>query len=351
MIRALAGVALSLALALNCAAAGWALVQHPFAMPLAERSAAELAAALERAMARAATPELVSARFGEALAAGDVDGVILWRDLAEERGIALDPQALAEAEALEARSGGVRDCLACAWDITKCRTIAILAACGLTVAVSPLGDLKALGGAAANWAQGEPVDEVDAGLAVLGLAATGVVVLSGGTSVTVKLGVGAFRTGRKMGAIGAKLTGVLAGIASGLIRWSEVPEAILKRNFDKAVDGAKIASLRRMTDEFGMVYDKTNFGEAMVLLRHVDSAEDLTRLSRVAEAAGTKTRPAFEVLGKARVFRLLDRVAGMVFVTLGLLALLWSQLVSLLVWLAGRLLRRAARRPRRAAAA
>src|SRR5690606_37209638 len=126
-----------------------------------------------------------------------------------------------------------------AWDITKCRTIAMLTACGLTGQVSPLGDLMALGDAAANWAQGKPVDEVDAGLAVLGLAATGAVVVSGGSSAAVKLGAGAFRAGRRMGAIGAGLPRALAETAGGLIRWGEMRAAIRSRNFGKAVDGAK----------------------------------------------------------------------------------------------------------------
>src|SRR5690606_40682378 len=142
---------------------------------------------------------------------------------------------------------------------------------------------------------------------------------------TVKLGAGAFRAGRRMGAIGAGLTRALAETASGLIRWGEIPAAILSRNFDTAVDAVKLARLGRMADEFGVVRQSTGVGEAMVLLRHVDSAEDLTRLSRVAEAGGPDSRVAGVQPCAARMFRLLDRVAGMVFVALGLLALLWSQ--------------------------
>jgi hypothetical protein len=116
-----------------------------------------------------------------------------------------------------------------------------------------------------------------------------------------------------------------------------------------------LGRLTAMTADFGIVAERTGTAEAVWLLRHVDDGEDLARLARVSEAMGKDSRKALEVLGKPRTFRLLHRVADMAVLAVGLVALVASQILSLLLGLVLRMLRRLARprhpARRRAAAA
>lgn len=349
MIRKNAVVALGLTLVLHAGVTIWALSRNPFARPIVARSAAEVKLALERAMAQQVTPEWLTARLSMAVAAGDVDRIALYQDLATEHGIALPPALQADAQLVMASHEGmlatVRDCMSCAYDIRNCPSLAMIGVCSLPVEISPLGDLNVLRRAAVAAATGNEVDGIEAGLAVIGLAATGAIVVTGSTSATAKLGATAIRVGRRLGTVSVQLTKHLGEAVEGLIRWDRVPAAIRTREFDAVVDVAKFARLSEMSADLGQVYERTSAVESIGLLRYADDADDLRRLSRVAEAAGKDTRKAFEVLGKARAFRLLDRVANIVLLAMGMVALLLSQLASLLLWLVLRGLRRALRRP------
>ena len=108
--------------------------------------------------------------------------------------------------------------------------------------------------------------------------------------------------------------------------------------------GALGPRLTAMAENAGTLQRNTSAGEALVLLRGVDSAEDLARLARVAEAAGPETRKVMAVLG-SDAFRLLSRVSRLSVAAIGLVALAFSQLGALVLSLLGGLLRRLILRP------
>lgn len=343
----LAAGALALLLAAHAAATAWVLAQHPFVRPVVARTSEDLRLALERAVAREVTPEWLVPRMQQALGEEDLFRLQLYLDLADENDVALpdhlDALARAKLAAHQGKLALARDCAACAWDILSCPSLGLIGACGLPVEISPLGDLNALRRAAAAWAAGDEIDRVDAGLAVVGLAATGAIVVSGGSSATAKVGAAAIRVGRRMGTVSARLTRALGEAVDGLILWDRVPAAIVSRNFDQALDAAKYARLSDMAGDIGVVYTRTSAAEAIHLMRYADDAGDLKRLARVAEAAGPETRKSFEVLGKARVIRLLDRVAGMAILAIGLIGSLAGIVLSLLGSFLARRLRSALR--------
>ena len=72
--------------------------------------------------------------------------------------------------------------------------------------------------------------------------------------------------------------------------------------------------------------------------------DDLARVANVAEVAGDDTRATFAVLGKSRALRATVRLTDMLLLTMGLIAALAMQILTIMVWLAKRSLR-----PRRTA--
>ncbi|WP_299816478.1 hypothetical protein [uncultured Jannaschia sp.] len=313
----------ALPLGLSLAATLWALSANPFAAPFVERGRTELALALEREVRRTATTAWVAAALDAAVAAGDVDRAAMLIDLARD----LDrPVDVAAAESMIAsRSGWLAsagDCAACMADAATCPTLAQLGACAVPFELSPLGDANALRRAAQAWMTGNDVDELDAGLALLGLGATGAIVLSGGASAPVKAGAGLLRLARRIGSLSP-------GLARALrvpIRWDAVPDYLRgSARLADVTDAAALARVSGVAADMGRVRDATSTAEALRLARLVDTPEDASRLARVAEAAGPRTTRSFAVLGKGRVFRATVRLGRL---AAGTLVLLWLTLLQ-----------------------
>lgn len=310
-MRRLAGAALTgFALAAGGAAL-WTLSQNPFATPLVQRSAEEARLAIERAMAREVTPEWLLPRLEDALQSDDRDRVEMLAGLARAHDVPLSPGFQTRIEAVLSPlhlSGRVAECAACALDIRSCGSLELVATCALPVELTPLGDANALRRQATNWMTGADVDRVETGLALVGLGATAVVVITGGSSAVVKFGATAGRLARRMGTLTPAFGRTLADAADLPVNWHAV---VRGAPISEITDVTRLERLGRIAEDIGTVKANTSWTEALVLLRHVDSADDAAHLARLSAAAGPETRATLEVLGKARAFRALTRVSDL----------------------------------------
>jgi hypothetical protein len=343
VIRSLARAALASVSLATFALSVWAIGQNPFAAPIVERSSEEIRLSLERAIARQVTPAWLLPRLEAALDAGDDDETAMLSGLAQTHGIPLGPvmqarvnEALADPGVLER----VADCAACAVDIRACESIGQIGACAIPFELTPLGDVNAVRRQSVAWLYGEDVDQIETGLALAGLAATGAVVVSGGGSYIVKSGVSMLRAARRTGALTPGFARALGEAADLPVNWSAVRSA---RPLDEITDPVRLARLTGMAEDLALIAGRTSPAEALVLLRHVESAEDAARLARTADALGPQTRVALEVLGPARVFRSLTRVSDLAALTIGLFAALMVQVGGLCLSVALRAARRALR--------
>jgi len=203
------------------------------------------------------------------------------------------------------------DCAACMVDVATCPSIRQLAACAVPFELSPLGDANALRRAGVAWWSDDDIDELDAGLAVVGLGATGAIVFSGGSSLGVKAGAGALRIARRMGTLTPDLARLL-----------------------DVTDVAKRPVLRAVAADLGAVRAATSVPDTLRLMRFVDTPEDAARLARIAEAVGPRTTRTLATLGKTRAFRATLRLSRM---AAGTMILLWLCAVQIGVVLATRL--------------
>ena len=333
----LARLALGLAALATALANGWALSQHPFAAPMRDRTEAELRVALDRALAAEVDAPWLSPRLDDAVADGDADRAEILLRLADRQGIAVDDAA---ARALVDARTGWRGCGRCAMDPAACATMGQLASCSLPVELTPVGDVNALRRAGVAWAAETPVDRLDVALALVGLGATGAVVVSGGGGVAVKAGATVLRVARRAGRVGRALETSLGAAARGVVRWDRIGEVVRgRRAASEAVDAARIGVLSAAAGDVTRMAKAAGPGEAIALLRHADDPADLSRLARVAEAAGDGARPAMHALGPARVLRMTARLTDLAVMAVGLLALLVAQVGSFLLWLLRRALR------------
>jgi hypothetical protein len=303
---------------------------NPLAAPLAERGADGIRLAVERALRAQATPGWTEEALARAVAAGDADRAAMLLGLADDLDVPLAPEARARAEAPLAGDGGwaarTGDCLICMADVARCPSLRLVAACALPFEMTPLGDANALRRQGMAWAMGDEVDRLEAGLALVGLGATGAAVLTGGTSLTVKAGAGLLRMARRMGSLTPGLTRALAlpgeGARLGAGR-AEGPS-----------DAARVVLATGVAADLGRLRAAVGTAEALRLMRVVEGPQDAARLARLAGALGPDTRRAVDLLGPGRALRLTVRLSD---AALGAAALIGALLMQLAGWAGARL--------------
>ncbi|MGB3406199.1 MAG: hypothetical protein WBA67_01770 [Jannaschia sp.] len=313
------------------AATGWAMSTNPLAAPFMDRTTADLTLALERRVTRVATPEWIEGALSDSVLSEDVERTEMLLGLADDLGHPVDRDA---AQALlDAQSGMLVQasaCGSCMIDIARCQSVKQIAACAVPFEMSPLGDVNALRRAMVAWTAGENVDELDVGLALVGLGATAAIIVSGGSSATVKAGAGLLRLARRMGTV----TPGLARVLKVPVRWDALPGYLVnRRTLAEVTEVAQLERAGAVVADLGRVREATSTAETLRLVRLVDGPEDAARLARVAEAMGPRTTRTFDVLGKGRVFRATLRLSR---AAAGTLVLLWLTIVQLVVVLGTR---------------
>jgi len=305
-----------------------------------DRAATGIAANLDRALARHATPRVLSARL-EALLA-EVPRNWLAIDAVEaisaERGIALPADLVARRDALHAQDTGWavtgRNCAACMWNPRDCDFSAVML-CRAPIDLTPLGDIAGVVREGSNYALGRDVDEVELALSAVGLAAVALIPATMGGSATVKAGAGLGKTVWRMGRLSPGLSAVFTRAARegvdwariGAVRGSDDLAALARPALTPALDLARAAG--RMQSALGA-------RPALHMLTRADTPVEARRMANAAEAVGPRSVGALETLGKSRFLRATRRwsrevwwaVAGIMAALAALVGLIWSAAAS-----------------------
>ncbi|MCA2011466.1 hypothetical protein LCM17_08235 [Cereibacter sphaeroides] len=288
----------------------WAmdLARLPVFEPLVARAESELAAAYERALEREATPEALAARLEARLDEDPRDWVVIdgLVALAAEEGIALPADLIERRTLLDAEDNGWiatgLDCLSCSWDLRECELSAALS-CGVAVNLTVIGDLVALVREGGHYLANEEVDQIDLGIAFVGIAATGLVVFSGGTSYTVKIGSGLLRVAHRMGRLAPEILTLFRRAVTLGVDWRGLRAV---RSADELAALARPAVLRpavEVAQDLGRLNTRLGTRQALHLMGAIDTPSDAARIARASDALGPRTVGAFEMLGKSRFLR------------------------------------------------
>lgn len=314
ILRAFLGAAL-LSSMIFSALSLWRLGGNPIANALVERSQSGISAAVDRALARI-DPSEIEERLEVLIAAEERDWmrIDLMLEFAEERALTLTPDLGARIDAARAEDGrllrAAGRCAACAYDRAQCDLSATLM-CGLAVDLTPIGDVQGVLRQGRAAARGESVDRLDLGLSVVGLGATGLVLFSGGTSLSVKAGAGLMRTARGMGRLAPRVADALAYNAARAFDWRALATArpaMLSSDIGRAARPAHLRPLLATVRDFGSIREAVGVRRALHLAGAVDTTTDVSRLARVSRALGPRTARAAEALGSSRLLRMTLRV-------------------------------------------
>jgi hypothetical protein len=306
---------------------GWSLwwlrdlARTPGVAVLVERAASGLEAAYLGDLARVATPEALGARLAARLDAVPRDWVVIdaLSELADEQGIVLAPDLVARRDVLRAQDTGWiasgLSCAACAWDLRAC-DLSVGLACGVAVNLTVLGDLVSLTREGGHYLAGAEVDQVDVGIAIVGLAATGLVVATGGTSLAVKGGAALLRVAHRTGRLAPEMLAVFRRAFASGIDWARLPAV---RGIDDLARLTRPAVLRpavAVAQDLGRLNARLGTRQTLHLMAAIDTPAEAARITRAADALGPRTVGAFEMLGKSRFLRLGLRLADEVWAVL-----------------------------------
>lgn len=287
---------------------GVQIALDPALTPWRDAAVDEIRAALDKQVARYATPArletLVLTRLAESPRNwAAIDALV---ELAQEQGVPLPADTAAAVQAardddsgLLAAAGG---CASCIWDASTC-SITQVFLCRAPVDLTFVGDITGIARAGAAYATGAEIDRVDLALSVVGLGATAFVVATGGTSAVVKAGAGIAKVARGTGRLSKPLLRLADDAVRTGVDWARLPSVRSTDDLALAVRGEAFAPLISVAVDVERLRVATDATTVLHLLPLVDDANDARRLANAATAVGPKLVGRAELLGKARLMR------------------------------------------------
>lgn len=256
----------------------------------------------------------VAARgIDDALAAKDADLAKSFVDLADARHVAIDDDRREKVEAAVAEAASAS---------TAMKSFAYGFVSGeptdaTSFAGTALGDLFVFGDVrdavreGSRLATGEKADELVLGLAAVGLAITAGTYATFGAAAPVRVGLTLAKVARKTGRLGGELASSIGRMLRGVVDWSALKKAISGVSISEpalairaARDAVKVERAGKLVDlarDVGKVEAKAGTQAALDGLKVAETPREMSRVAKLADKEGGKTRAILKVGGRAAI--------------------------------------------------
>jgi hypothetical protein len=282
--------------------------------------------AIQREIDEKITAPAIEAKIEAALARGDVDEAAMYGELATQyqrpirtdlvERIATETAAAptAQRSAMEFGQGFFQG---------EGTTVAGLAA-AVTSDLTVIGDVRDLVHEGGLMIAGQPYSELILGLSVVGVAATGATVATGGAGLPAKVGISLFKVAKKAGTLTAGLGAALGRALRQTVDFAELggvlrvaatlDSAAVRDAAGKAVRRASSGDLAKMLGNARHINDITGPGETVRLMKYANSAEELSDLAVMSTRFGRTTRGVIELTGRTslRAFKQGVRIGSVI---------------------------------------
>jgi len=248
-----------------------------------------------------------------ALDASDVDLANSFAELAADRKIPVDPaltQKLTEANDTMATAGRNAQSFARGLITGEPNDAAALAGTALGD-LFVIGDLRDAAREGAKLVNGEPVDQLILGLSCVGIAITAGTFATLGIGAPARIGVSVAKAASKTGRLSARLASSVSRSVREIVDTDALRRAftaatitepaVAFRAAREAVKTEKAGGLMRMMGDIGRVQTKAGAQAALDGMRLAEGPRDVSRLARLAEKAGGKTRAILKLAGRAAI--------------------------------------------------
>jgi hypothetical protein len=249
----------------------------------------------------------------EALGAGDADLAGSFLELARDRNVAVDPalaDRVAAAKAAAASAGHAIGSFATGLITGEPSDMAGLAGTALGD-LFVFGDIRDALREGTRLATGQPTDELILGLACTGLAITAGTYATVGAAAPVRVGLSLAKAARATGRMSAHLAEWVGRSLREVLDWGALTRAIggatmtgpviAVRAAREAVKVEKTAELFRLAGDVGRVQAKAGTQAALDGLKLAEGPRDMSRMAKLAEKYGGKTRAVLKLGGRAAI--------------------------------------------------
>jgi len=241
---------------------------------------------------------VVQREIEAALAADDPDLAQSFADLAIDRQIALDPSLTQRVKAATAEATTMRHkATSFACDLVTGEPDDMAALAGTALGdLFVFGDIRDTVHEGYRYAAGEKVDRLVVGLAAAGIAITVGTYATLGAAAPARAGVTFLKAARKTGALGAELAGDLGR----MVRQVSAP-AIAVRAARDGVKAERAGGLLRLAGDVGRIERAAGGRAALDGIRIAREPGDVTRVAKLAEKEGSRTRAILKVAGRGAI--------------------------------------------------
>ncbi|MEJ2379382.1 MAG: hypothetical protein P8Y71_29675 [Pseudolabrys sp.] len=295
-----------------------------------------------RALDRKFNADVAARGIKQALANNDADLANSFVELADARHVPIDPALRRKVDAAVKESPSVQH---------AAKSFAVGFVSGepsdaASLAGTTLGDLFVFGDIrdavreGSRWVLGEKTDKMILGLACVGLAITAGTYATLGAEAPARIGLSMAKAARKTGRLSADLAASVWRTLRGVVDWGRLKSvikgvsitepALAIRAAREAVNVRRARSLVHLARDVGRVESKAGTRAALDGLEIAQSPREMSRVARLAEKEGGRTRAILKVAGRAAImltattFDLGIWIFGALFTALGFVASLKS---------------------------
>src|SRR5262249_26687631 len=180
------------------------------------------------------------------------------------------------------------------------------------------GDIRDALREGTRLATGQPSDELILGLACTGLAITAGTYLSAGAAAPARIGLTVVKVARTTGRISAHLAEWVGRSLREVVDWGALTRTIsgatvngplvAVRAAREVVKVDKSAELIAFASDVGRVERKAGVQAALDGLKVAEGPQEMTRIAKLAEKYGGKTRAGIKLLGRAAILLTMSAV-------------------------------------------
>lgn len=274
----------------------------------------------------------------DALAADDADLAQSYVDLADARHVAVDEDRRKKVAAAAADAASTATAMKSfaygfvSGEPTDATSFAGTALGDLFV----FGDIRDAVREGGRMAMGEKADTLVLGLSCVGLAITAGTYATLGAEAPVRVGLTMAKAARKTGRLSGELAASVGRMLRRVVDWSALKKAIAGMSVTEpqlavraARDAVKVERAGRLVDlarDVGTIEAKAGTQAALESLKVAETPREMSRVARLAEKEGGKTRAILKIGGRTAIllggaaFSLASWLIGALIAVLGFVA-------------------------------
>lgn len=264
----------------------------------------------DRALDRSFNQDVAQSQIQSALAAGDSDLAQSFLDLAHDRGVAVDPALAGKVKvATDEAASAAATASRFAHGLLTGEPDDLVGLAGTALGdLFVFGDIRDATREGTRLLTGQQADPLILGLACVGLAITAGTYASLGVGTPGRIGLSLVKVARRTGRLSSRLAAWIGRSLRSIVDWGAISRAAALNDPVMAVRAAREAvKVNKATDlvdlvgNVGRVETKAGTQAALDSLKIAEGPRDMSRLARLAEASGNKTRAIVKLLGRGAI--------------------------------------------------